>query len=71
MAANCDIILVPRVLESQFIIDNHQFDPSLSYHDSPEFKDMAKQLEEQIKEMLLADPSLKSKNFKVKVMDFG
>lgn len=64
--------LVPRVLESQFTIDNLQFVPEYTQKNSTEFKNMARMLEEEIKHALFPENTLNDPNLgiEVKVLEF-
>lgn len=64
-------IQVPRVIESEFKIDNLGFNTALLDKDSLEYKALSEDIEKQIKEVLLSNKELRNgtMDFDIKVMD--
>ncbi|KAF5269253.1 hypothetical protein FQR65_LT02554 [Abscondita terminalis] len=65
-------IEVPRALESEILIDNLQFHEALSNKNSTEFKDLATNLEDLLKNALFSDNALAydPPNIELKIMEF-
>lgn len=42
------MLTVPRVIEGEMVIDNEQYEAALADHDSPEFKELAASLEQEV-----------------------
>lgn len=66
------MISVPRTLEGRLVIENKEFTPSLADRDSMEFKELANKIENQLKNALFDQATLKygAADIDVKVLEF-
>ncbi|XP_018321049.1 uncharacterized protein LOC108734135 [Agrilus planipennis] len=66
-------VTVPRTIQSQFKIDNLQYEPELGNKNSSEFKELAEAIEEELKSILFSRDVLNygSAEIQLKVLEFS
>lgn len=63
---------VPRTLEGKLVIENKEYTPSLADHNSEDFKDLSRKIEEQLKNALFDQQTLNygAADIDIKVLEF-